>query len=1375
MQINLRALSLTLILAGIISSPVFAAPAANGTTELLNSAKKWEQKNRPDRAKPFLLKVLMVEPTSEEGLFMLGNLELQHGKSSEALRYLTTLEQSAPNSPRTRELSKTYHSKMGDLVEKPASQPAPVFAPMVSQTDSLAKEKPAKPGKDELDEARFHGTSKADYDKAQEELSSLYKKTGDTRYRLIQLELQVNHRESLTSAVTGYEALPTVSGINTQRLQNGWRHSLRKLPDNAYKQQAIKHFLAAYPNDQEMINLLGDVQKNGVVRGIVSTQKPIILSKKKSSRKLAGKKADKHQTEATAATTDNKTSKANDPDIIARTAALDALEDGDLEVAEKGLLEVMKNRPQDPEVLGGLGYVKLRQGRNAEAEQWFSQASAAEKGESARWKGLVITAGFWKNMRAAGDLLEANKLPEAETSAGQALALQADEPNALALLGNIKAAENELVEAERLYRAALAKEGFNVSAIRGLTSLLVRTQRNTEAMELIEQVHKDYPNELNKNPSVQAGLLREEADLYLAAHRPSHAIQALEMAVLLDPKEPWARFSLAKLYVSVGLTPLGKQIMQEGAALSPADPVMHYSRALVLLSVDDYAAGLDSLSKIPNDAMTDAMRDTRNRAQIQYYFQQAEAQLVGGNRKEAIRIMAIAESEARGNYPATEQVAEGWFRLGLPRQGLSAMRKLPQPAPLSTQIYFASLLNRASKDQELVAYLPTLRIPDSTDEVTLKYKATIQNIEFAMAGRQFDKLMKEGKVEQANQFADTILGNNQLSNADYFRYHRNYFSRAELPENAIPLLNQEKEEYPNDLNLRWDLAYAYYQDKQLSNAQREIQELLALTRGDDIDTRLRIAKLQQNMADLPGAHQTVNDLLSHFPNNSDVLLQAGNLARADGQYNEAMNYYQKTKSQSIPKPEKPAAPSVTPTDTPTTPDILLNLLPAKPATNEESKTLRTERISKTSPILVSTRESDSIYRAALSADNATTTSYTAGNAASIADQEMSSIAKSRAPFVVEGGLDIQMKSAGNGTSTYNATEVPLLARFPIGYQARGIVQVDKVDIDAGSLPANFTDASLFGKIQPTQGGLAQPLAQTASGTSVALGYENDTFRADIGEVGIGFPVNNVVGGVRTGGDIGRMSYSLNISRRPYTGSLLSYAGTKDPVTGAVWGGVTNTGITLYMSTTLSTYNVAAMGSYGLLRGINVLNNDRLFLRTTIDTDVYTTDDMALNIGFNANYMSFSQNESFYTFGHGGYYSPQSSVSFGVPITLNGRSNLLSYQLMASASYSYTHENASPYFPTDPALQTRATAGPNFASYYNSAVYPGGNGGGFGYGLRALAEYRMTPNIALGGRFSIDRSAYYAPNALLMYMRYMFKPETGPIKLKPDPVVPYSQY
>jgi hypothetical protein len=194
-----------------------------------------------------------------------------------------------------------------------------------------------------------------------------------------------------------------------------------------------------------------------------------------------------------------------------------------------------------------------------------------------------------------------------------------------------------------------------------------------------------------------------------------------------------------------------------------------------------------------------------------------------------------------------------------------------------------------------------------------------------------------------------------------------------------------------------------------------------------------------------------------------------------------------------------------------------------------------------------------------------------------------------------------------------------------------------------------------------------------------------------------------------------------------------------------------------------------------LRGKNVLNNDRLYLRASIDTDIYTSDDMTLNVGLNANFTSFSKNQAYFTFGHGGYYSPQSSLSFGLPIELIGRQDLLSYQIRANLSYSRTSEDSAVFYPTDPALQARAAAMPVFPPGNNLAIYKGGTGAGFGYGLRVTTEYRLTPNFAFGGRFNIERSAYYAPNSILMYLRYMFNPETGPVKLRPDPVTPYSQY
>lgn len=1433
MPIKLRTLSIVLVLAGIISAPALAATAPNKSTDfLLSGAKKWAAKDRPDLAKNLLQKLILIEPNSQEALFMLGNIEMTAGNHAEALVYLRSLEQAAPNGQLTQELGASYRLATTDRNQLEEMRSLAQAGKTAEAEKLLMQLFPGEPPRGEMgvEYYRLIGSTKAGFIRAQNELPALYKETGDSRYRLIQLELQANRPDHLASAIRGYEELSRSSNVNTQRLQDNWRRDLYRYPDDASKLTAIRNFLAAYPNDREMIELLGDAQKNIAAQRlnpkpaplaaidntpakpqktvpaetraaqvqktapaaikVTSKPAPSVITASSAPRMAASKPAAKpaekqprvaskapeiveqpivRQAVAVEPIVVEPVSKLPDPDIIARTEALDALEDGKLELAETSLTELLKRRPQDSEILGGLGFVKLRQGKHAEAENWFKQAlRASDEDNIGKWTSLATTAGFWKNMRLADELLEGNQLPEAEAAIQQALLLQPEDPNAMALLGNIKAADNDLVEAERLYRQALDKEGHNVAAIRGLTSLLTRTQRSEQALELLERVFRTYPDELNQNPENHAGLLREEADLYIAAHRPSHAVQALEMALVLAPKNAWVRFSLAKLYISLNLTPLAIQVLQEGAALSPKDPDMHYVRALVLISLNDYAGGLDSLAKIPDAEMTKPMRETWNRALIQYHFQQAESVLAQGNRKEAIRIMSIVETQARNNYSATEQVAEGWFGLGLQKQGLSAMRKLPQPVPLGTQIYFASLLNRAGEDKELAAYLPSLRIPEGTDVTTQKYQATLRDIEFAMAGRQYDKLMKAGKTEQAQQLADSVLNTGQLSNSDYFKYHRTYFARSELPENAIPLLEQEKEFYPNDLSIRWDLAYAYYQAKQNTQAQGEIQELLSLTTGDDIDMRLRVAKLQQNMGDYAGAKHTINDLLNRFPENTDVLMQAGNIARSEGKYNRAMSYYRKTREQAQ-KPVVAETSAVKPVKEETPDDVLLDLMPAQ---QTDSRIIKTRRVA---PALASTKESNKIYRSALASDTATKKHVVRG-AATAAEQEMESIA-SRRSATIEAGLDIQSKTASSGTSTYNATEIPLRARFPIGYEAHGTVQVDLVNIDAGTLPSTYNDSALFGQIQ-AYGFPTQPIPQKASGTSIGFGYEQESVRADIGIVGIGFPVSNVVGGLRKGGDVGRLSYSLTLSRRPYTGSLLSYAGAKDPATNATWGGVTNTGLGLYMSTTLKDFNVSAMASYGLLHGKNVLNNDRLYLRAAFDNDVYSTDDMILNMGLGASYTRHSNNQAYYTFGHGGYYSPQNSLGFSLPIELIGREDMLSYQLRLNLSYSRTSEDAAVFYPTDPGLQALATAtaaGGLFPKGYPQPIYGGGTGGGYGYGLRAAAEYRLTPNFALGGRFNMERSAYYAPNSLLFYLRYMFNPETGQVKMRPDPVTPYSQY
>lgn len=1353
MSIKLRALPLSLVLAGIISTPVLAASQDdNSVNMLMRGAKQWMGKERPDLAKNMLQKLILIDPASEEALFMLGNIELRDGNPDEALQYLRTLEKVAPGSRHALDLRTSYRVTTTDKAALEKAHSLATDGKNEQAQKILEQIFHGKPPRGELalKYYRITGDSRDGYAKAQNELAVLYRETGDSRYRLLQLELQANRPEYLASAIHGYEQLAWSKGGQLPGLKENWRAGLYKLPDNDKKLAAIKQFLNVYQRDKDATELQADVNRNVASLASMSSMVPAAASKQaRKTVKTVRKKKEPVQEEELP---------AENPDIIARTDALDALQDGNIEFAESTLLDLLKRRPNDPEVVGGLGFVKKAQGKHEEAAAWFTKAlniAKKAKGETARWESLIETVHFWGKLRAAEALLKNNQLAEAEDTIQQALTIKPNNPNGLAVLGRIKMAGNDYAEAERVYRFALQQQGYNISAMVGLVDLLSRMKREQEALDLVEQTLQQYPAEWREDRASQARLLREEASLYVALDRPGPAVKALEQGVVVDPKNPWIRFSLAKLYIRLGLTPLALRVLQDGVALDPQNADMHYVQALVLLGLDDYAGGLDALNHIPEAEMTQPMRDARDRALIQYAIRQAEGKLAQGNRNDAIRIMSIAEAQAEGSYTAMGQVADGWFKLGLQEQGLNAMRRLPAPAPFETQVHYASLLNRAKKDPELVGYLPSLQIPDGSDEDSVKYRKDIRNIELDMAGRQFDRLMAQGKKEQAQQLADSVLSANQLSTADYFWAHRTYFYKADLPSDAVSSLLDEKGRSPDDLGIRWDLANVYYQDKQNDKAKTELQELLALTKPDDIDGRLRIARLQQHIGDDDGARSIMSDLTSRYPNNMDVLFQAGSMAQANGDYNEAMDYFEQTKAlaqQDIPKDGGQAVAAKQPADN----GILLDLLPATKLQNAPGSGKNA------APKLASSQESMRIYHSALASDRGRHEKLAASSTVVQAEQEMARI-EARRKAKIETAVDVQAKQATDGTSTYNVIEIPVVASFPIGYEAQATVHVDQVNIDAGSLAA--ADASSFGTIKaynyipPTQ------LTPKTSGTTVGIGYEQGSIRADIGKVGIGFPVSNVVGGIHTGGSLGRMSYSLNLARRPYTGSQVSYSGVKDPVTGATWGGVTHTAVSLYMDTKLRDINVSGYASYGLLRGKNVLNNDRLFLRAVVDKDVYRTDDTVLNVGVNANFMSFAKNESGYTFGNGGYYSPQSSISVGLPVEIRGRDELLSYRLRAGVSYSKTHENTGLYYPTNPTLQAMA----------GGATYGGGSGGGGGYNLLGQVEYRIAPEFVFGGRFSMERSAYYAPNSFQLYLRYLFKPETEPVGMSPDPVVPYSQY
>jgi len=71
---------------------------------LLDKANYWRLKDRPDLAAEALNKLLEINPNNPDALFQFGEISVQLNKSADAQRYLTKLQQVAPNDPHIADL-----------------------------------------------------------------------------------------------------------------------------------------------------------------------------------------------------------------------------------------------------------------------------------------------------------------------------------------------------------------------------------------------------------------------------------------------------------------------------------------------------------------------------------------------------------------------------------------------------------------------------------------------------------------------------------------------------------------------------------------------------------------------------------------------------------------------------------------------------------------------------------------------------------------------------------------------------------------------------------------------------------------------------------------------------------------------------------------------------------------------------------------------------------------------------------------------------------------------------------------------------------------------------------------------------------------------
>jgi hypothetical protein len=129
--------------------------------------------------------------------------------------------------------------------------------------------------------------------------------------------------------------------------------------------------------------------------------------------------------------------------------------------------------------------------------------------------------------------------------------------------------------------------------------------------------------------------------------------------------------------------------------------------------------------------------------------------------------------------------------------------------------------------------------------------------------------------------------------------------------------------------------------------------------------------------------------------------------------------------------------------------------------------------------------------------------------------------------------------------------------------------------------------------------------------------------------------------------------------------------------------VTANGGRAEMSSDDAQTGVYAYGALHSLQGRNVESNTRVELGGGAYQYLANGNDEKMTAGVSATLISYANNQNFYTYGHGGYFSPQAYLGLGVPVTWAKRSDRFSFQLKGSVGMQYFRQDGADYFPPMP--------------------------------------------------------------------------------------------
>ena len=389
-----------LLLALVLGAPTPSSAASPEATGLLQRAEYW-QGRRDDLAREELGKLFRLEPDNPEGLVLQAQIQLRANQEKEAAATLERLRKAHPAHAGVARLAASLRIRGADKdrlrqarqLGRAGRNEEAIKAYRVIFPDGF-------PDDDlELEYAQLVAGTRSGWEQGRAMLAELVRKHADDPRFQVALASHMSTRKPVGADTLRAlrELSATPAALVARQAKEAWRRAVLAMDAAEESLPALRDYIAANPGETAVQERLEEVT-HAIREG------------------------------RTVRTGPAQPAQPPDPMARAKREAWAAIEAGRIEEAESKMQEALAKQPNDGEAAGGLGLVRLRQGRHAEALELLERARRLDGANGAKWTSLIETSRYWGLLQQAKAAREAGQLDVAEARVREARAIDPKEP-----------------------------------------------------------------------------------------------------------------------------------------------------------------------------------------------------------------------------------------------------------------------------------------------------------------------------------------------------------------------------------------------------------------------------------------------------------------------------------------------------------------------------------------------------------------------------------------------------------------------------------------------------------------------------------------------------------------------------------------------------------------------------------------------------------------------------------------------------------------------------------------------------------------------------------------------------------------------------------